>query len=68
MFSKTLTSVSSGRTTVEQEFEAEAIRHLKASADRDLTVGGSDLAAQAIEAEVVDECHLFFWPSRAGWR
>jgi dihydrofolate reductase len=62
VFSKTLTSVSSSRTTVEQEFEAEAIRHLKASADHDLTVGGADLAAQAIEAGLVDECHLFFWP------
>jgi dihydrofolate reductase len=62
VFSKTLTSASSGRTTVEQEFDAEAIRQLKASADRDLTVGGADLAAQAIEAGVVDECHLFFWP------
>jgi dihydrofolate reductase len=62
VFSKTLTSVSSGRTTLEQEFDAETIRHLKASADRDITVGGADLAAQAIEAGVVDECHLFFWP------
>ncbi len=62
VYSKTLTSVSSSRTTVEQEFEAEVIRHLKASADHDLTVGGADLAAQAIEAGLVDECHLFFWP------
>ena len=62
VFSKTLTSVSSNRTTLEPEFETEAIRHLKARADHDLTVGGADLAAQAIEAGVVDECHLFFWP------
>jgi dihydrofolate reductase len=62
VFSKTLTTASSGRTSVEQEFEAEAIRHLKASADHDLTVGGAELAAQAIEAGAVDECHLFFWP------
>ncbi len=62
VFSKTLTSVSSGKTTLEQEFEAETIRRLKARADRDMTVGGADLAAQAIEAGVVDECHLFFWP------
>ncbi len=62
VFSKTLTSVSSERTTLEQEFEAESIRNLKAKADHDLTVGGADLAAQMIEAGVVDECHLFFWP------
>ena len=62
VFSKTLTSVSSDRTTLEREFEAESIRNLKAKADHDLTVGGADLAAQAIEGGVVDECHLFFWP------
>jgi dihydrofolate reductase len=62
VFSKTMTSVSSGRTTLEQAFETEGIRHLKATADRDLTVGGADLAAQAIGAGLVDECHLFFWP------
>jgi dihydrofolate reductase len=62
VFSRTLTSVSSGRTAIEQEFEVEPIRLLKAGADHDLTVGGADLAAQAIEAGLVDECHLFFWP------
>src|SRR3974390_1009391 len=62
VFSQTLTSVSSGRTTLEQKFETEAIRHLKTEVDHDLTVSGADLAAQAIEAGVVDECHLFFWP------
>jgi dihydrofolate reductase len=62
VFSKTLTSVSSDRTTLENEFEVEGIRRLKATADHDLTAGGADLAAQAIEAGLVDECHLFFWP------
>jgi dihydrofolate reductase len=32
---------------------------MKARAERDLTVGGPDLAAQAIKAGLVDECHLF---------
>lgn len=62
VFSKTLASVSSRRTTIEREFDVEAIRRLKARETRDLTVGGADLAAQAFEAGVVDECHLFFWP------
>jgi dihydrofolate reductase len=62
VFSKTLTSASSSRTTVEQEFKPEAIRHMKATSDHDLTVGGPDLAAQAIEAGLVEECHLFLWP------
>jgi dihydrofolate reductase len=62
VFSKTLASVSSGKTTLEQEFSVEAIRRMKAEATRDLTVGGADLAAQAMAAGLVDECHLFFWP------
>lgn len=62
VFSKTLASVSSGRTTLEREFNAEAIRQRKAGEIRDLTVGGADLAAQAFGAGLVDECHLFFWP------
>jgi len=62
VFSKTLTSVSSGKTTLEREFNVEAIRRMKAGETNDLTVGGADLAAQAIGAGLVDECHLFFWP------
>jgi len=62
VFSKTLASVSSGRTRVEREFNVEAIGQMKAGETRDLTVGGADLAAQAFEAGLVDECHLFFWP------
>jgi dihydrofolate reductase len=62
VFSKTLTSVSSARTILEEEFNVEAIRRMKAEATGDLTVGGADLAAQAMGAGLVDECHLFFWP------
>jgi dihydrofolate reductase len=62
VFSKTLASVSSGRTTLDREFDVEAIRRMKADQARDLTVGGADLAAQAFAAGLVDECHLFFWP------
>jgi riboflavin biosynthesis pyrimidine reductase len=39
---------------------------LKATASRDLTVGGPDLAAQAIEAGLVDEYHLFLMPVIVG--
>jgi dihydrofolate reductase len=62
VFSKTLASASSERTTLERELDVAAIQRMKAEEDRDLTVGGADLAAQAIEAGLVDECHLFFWP------
>ena len=39
---------------------------MKATAARDITVGGPDLAAQAIEAGLVDECHLFVSPVVVG--
>ncbi len=62
VFSKTLASVSSGKTTLEREFDVEAIQRMKDGGNSDLTVGGADLAGQAIGAGLVDECHLFFWP------
>lgn len=62
VFSKTLSSVSSSRTTLEREFDAEAIRRMKAHTANDVTVGGAELAAQALAAGLVEECHLFFWP------
>ena len=66
VFSKTLASVSSARTTLEREFNVESIRQMKADMTHDLTVGGADLADQAFEAGLVDECHLFFWPLALG--
>jgi dihydrofolate reductase len=62
VFSKTLASVESAKTSLEREFNPEAIRQVKADAAHDLTVGGAALAVQAFEAALVDECHLFFWP------
>jgi dihydrofolate reductase len=58
VYSKTLQTASSTRTRIERDFEPEAVRQLKATAERDLTVGGPDLAAQALKAGLVDEIHL----------
>jgi len=66
VFSKTLSGVSSARTTLEREFDVEAIRQMKAGDTPDLTVGGADLAARAFRAGLVDECHLYFWPIALG--
>jgi dihydrofolate reductase len=66
VYSRTLEAVSSARTRIERGFDPEAVRRLKASADRDLTVGGPDLAAQAIKAGLVDEWHLFLTPIVVG--
>jgi dihydrofolate reductase len=66
VYSKTLDTVSSARTRIERDFDLEAVRQLKASAGSDITVGGPELAAQAIEAGLVDEFHLFLTPIVVG--
>jgi dihydrofolate reductase len=66
VYSKTLESVSSAKTRIEREFDPQAIRRMKARASRDITVGGPELAAQAIEAGLVDECSLFVVPVLVG--
>jgi dihydrofolate reductase len=66
VYSKTLDEASSARTGIEREFDPEQVRQLKAQAERDLSVGGPDLAAQAIRAGLVDEYHLFLTPIVVG--
>jgi len=66
VYSKTLEQAASARTRIEREFDPEAVRRMKASAERDLSVGGPDLAAQAIKAGLVDELHLFVTPIIVG--
>src|SRR4051794_19271767 len=66
VYSRTLDAVASARTRIEREFDPEAVRAMKAAADRDISVGGPELAAQAIRAGVVDEINLFLSPVIVG--
>jgi dihydrofolate reductase len=66
VYSKTLQAVGSARTRIERDFDPHAVRRLKATASRDLTVGGSELAARAIAAGLVDEYELFLVPVLVG--
>jgi dihydrofolate reductase len=66
VYSTTLETVSTARTRLEHDFDPEAVRQLKARADRDLSVGGADLAGQALRAGLVDECHFFLSPIVVG--
>jgi dihydrofolate reductase len=66
VYSKTLEAVSSARTRIERDFDPGAVRELKARAGRDLSVGGPDLAGQALKAGLVDEVHLFLAPIVVG--
>ena len=66
VYSRTLETVSTARTRIERHFDPEAIRQLKAQSERNITVGGPDLAAQAIRAGLVDEYELFVVPVVVG--
>lgn len=62
VYSSTLKAGSSARTRIERDFDPDAIRRLKEAADRDITVDGPHLAAQALKAGLVDECPLLVAP------
>ena len=66
VYSTTLADVSTRRTRLEREFDADAVREMKAGAARDIGVGGAGLAAAALRAGVVDELHLLITPVIVG--
>ena len=57
VYSRTLQTVTSARTRIEREFDPGAVRRLKETSVSDITVGGAELAGQAIATGLVDECH-----------
>jgi dihydrofolate reductase len=66
VYSRTLDKVSSARTRIEREFDIDAVRQMKDRWERDITIGGPELAAQAIRAGLVDEFHQFLHPIVVG--
>jgi dihydrofolate reductase len=66
VYSRTLPTASSARTRIERDFDVAEVRRLKATATRDLSVGGPELASQAFKAGLVDECQLFVMPVLVG--
>jgi len=66
VYSTTLATAPTANTRIERVFDVAAVQQLKADASRDLTVGGANLAAQALNAGLVDECILFVWPITVG--
>jgi dihydrofolate reductase len=66
IYSRTITDVSSARTRIERDFDLDSVRTLKQSTERDLSVGGAELAARAIQDGLVDEFHLFINPIVVG--
>ena len=66
VYSRTLETASSAKTRIERDFDPDAVRQLKATAGRDLTVGGPRLAGQALAAGLVDESQFFVAPVVVG--
>ena len=66
VYSTTLPAPATARTRVERDFDPGQVRKLKEAADRDLAIGGPQLAAQAIAAGLVDEYQFFVVPAVVG--
>jgi dihydrofolate reductase len=64
--SRSLASVSSPRTRLERSFDPPALARLAAESERDVSVGGPTLAAEALRAGIVDEVHVFRVPVVVG--
>ena len=66
VYSRSLDEPSSARTRIEREFDPSAVRELKAASERDLAIGGPELAAHAVKAGLVDEYQLLVNPVVVG--
>jgi dihydrofolate reductase len=66
VYSTTLESVSTTKTRLERAFDPDAVKVLKASAERDLNISSPTLAAHALRAGLVDEVQLYVVPHVVG--
>jgi dihydrofolate reductase len=66
VYSRSLESTDTARTTIEREFDPAAVTRLKESSKADLSIGGPKLAAEALRASLVDELHQFVNPVVVG--
>jgi dihydrofolate reductase len=66
VYSKSLAAASTRNTQIERNFNPEAIKQLKKTAQQDISIGGAELAAHAFRAGLIDECHLFLIPIIVG--
>jgi dihydrofolate reductase len=66
VYSRTLESVSSARTRIERDLDLDEIERMKQSSGSDISIGGAELAGQAIAAGLVDELQLLLVPVLVG--
>jgi len=66
VYSRTLDAPRTARTRIERELDPDAVRGLKDGAATDLSIGGPEIAAQALAAGLVDEVRLLLSPVAVG--
>ena len=60
--SKAESDVTIANTAIERTFDPSAIQKMVAESEKDFYIGGSQLAAEAIKAGIVDEYHQIIVP------
>jgi dihydrofolate reductase len=66
VYSRTLKAVSTTRTRLERTLDPAAVLAAKSTAKRDLTIGGAELAGDALRDGLVDELNLLLAPVAVG--
>ena len=66
VFSSTLHEATTPRTHLHREFNPDSVRQLKEMVATDISIGGPTIAAEALQAGLVDEVHLFAHPVLIG--
>lgn len=66
VYSRSLEEGETARTRLESTFDPEAVRTLKEIEQQHISIGGAELAGQALDAALVDELHLLLVPVVVG--
>lgn len=66
VYSRTLTSVSTSKTTLRRKFDPAEVEQLKNEMNGNIGIGGAELAGVAMNHGLVDEVNLFFHPVVVG--
>lgn len=66
VYSSSLTGAPTARTRIERRFDPDAVRRLKETSDKDVSIGGASIAAAAFRHGLVDECVLLLCPVLVG--
>jgi dihydrofolate reductase len=62
VYTTSLPEVATANTTIERSFDPAEIQKLVAESDKDFDIGGPNLAAEAIKANIIDEYHQIIVP------